>query len=177
MSFGFDGSVRIRADLDHSPFDRGITAMNGRVKQFGNTLTKIAGMVGLAFGTAALVNFAKESVNAASSLNDAWIGLQSIVEGQGRSFKTAKSFIQEYISDGLVPLENAVMVCSICFVSYPRAARFLYAVTALKDSAAFGRQSSYTLGEAVATAAEGLKNENSILVNFISPSERRLSAA
>ncbi|MGN0983406.1 MAG: hypothetical protein ACI4OI_01075 [Gemmiger sp.] len=38
-------------------------------------------------------------------------------------------------------------------------------MTALKDSAAFGRQSSYTLGEAVQSAAEGLKNENSILVD------------
>lgn len=36
---------------------------------------------------------------------------------------------------------------------------------ALKDSAAFGRQSSYSMGEAVQSATEGLKNENSILVD------------
>ena len=30
----------------------------------------------------------------------------------------------------------------------------------LKDSASFARQSCYTLGEAVVTATEGLKNEN-----------------
>lgn len=35
----------------------------------------------------------------------------------------------------------------------------------LKDAAAFGRQASYSLADAVATATEGLKNENSILVD------------
>lgn len=34
-----------------------------------------------------------------------------------------------------------------------------------KNSAAFGRQASLSLGEAVKTATEGLKNENSILVD------------
>lgn len=34
-----------------------------------------------------------------------------------------------------------------------------------KDSAAFGRQSSLSLGEAVKSATEGIKNENSILVD------------
>lgn len=38
-------------------------------------------------------------------------------------------------------------------------------MVALKDSAAFGRQSSYSMGEAVQSATEGLKNENSILVD------------
>ena len=35
----------------------------------------------------------------------------------------------------------------------------------LKDAASFGRQANYTLSEAVTTATEGIKNENSILVN------------
>lgn len=38
-------------------------------------------------------------------------------------------------------------------------------LVALKDSATYSRQASYGLGEAVATASEGLKNENSIVVD------------
>lgn len=38
-------------------------------------------------------------------------------------------------------------------------------ITRLKDAAAFGRQSQYELADAVVTATEGLKNENSILVD------------
>lgn len=165
MALGNDGSIRIRAGLDHSDFDRGITSMTRKVNTFGTTLKKLAGLVSIAFGTAALVNFTKEAVNAESSLNDAWMGLESIVEGQGKSFSKAKRFINDYISDGLVPLENAV-------TSYKNLAARGYSteqiektVTALKDAAAFGRQANYSLGEAVATATEGLKNENSILVD------------
>ena len=38
-------------------------------------------------------------------------------------------------------------------------------MNALKDASAYGRQSSMTMGEAVESATEGLKNENSILVD------------
>ena len=38
-------------------------------------------------------------------------------------------------------------------------------MNSLKDSAAFGRQQSYSYGEAIKSATEGLKNENSVLVD------------
>ena len=126
---------------------------------------KLASAVGIAFGVAAIVNFGRESVKAASELNDAWVGLQSIVEGQGRSFNRAKSFIESYISDGLVPLTDAVTAYKSLAARGYSDEQIQKTMTALKDAAAFGRQSTYTLGQAVATAAEGLKSENSILVD------------
>ena len=165
MAFGYDGSVRIKADLNHSNFDKGLSAMTGKVQSFEKTLSKIVGMVGLAFGTAALVNFTKEAVNAASALNDAWMGLESIVAGQGKSFNKAKSFVNDYISDGLVPLENAVTAYKNLAARGYSTEQIEKTLTALKDAAAFGRQASYSLGEAVSSATEGLKNENSILVD------------
>lgn len=155
---GYDGSIRIKADLDHSNFDSGLARMGSALKSFGK-------LVMTAFAAGTIANFVKEAINAASELEGAWMGLQSIVEGQGRSFGAAQSFINDYISDGLVPLTDAV-------TSYKNLAARGYSdeqiqktMTALKDAAAFGRQSSYTLGEAVKTATEGLKNENSILVD------------
>lgn len=166
MAFGgYDGSVRIKADLNHVAFDRGLAAMTGKVQTFGNTLKKISGVVAVAFGTAALIRFSKESVKAASALNDAWIGLESIVSGQGKSFSKAKDFINDYISDGLVPLENAVTAYKNLAARGYSTEQIEQLMRALKDSASFGRQSSYTLGQAVQTATEGLKNENSILVD------------
>lgn len=155
---GYDGSIRIKAELDSTNFNTGLSKMGNALKSFGK-------LVIAAFATQAVTNFVKDAINAASDLENAWMGLQSIVEGQGRSFGAAQSFINDYISDGLVPLENAV-------TSYKNLAARGYndeqiqkVMTALKDAAAFGRQSSYTLGEAVTTATEGLKNENSILVD------------
>lgn len=164
-AFGYDGSIRIKADLNHSNFDKGLSFMQGRVDKFSVTLKKLASTVSLAFGTAAIINFGKESVKAASALNDAWMGLESIVTGQGKSFSKAKSFINDYISDGLVPLENAVTAYKNLAARGYDTEQIEKTLTALKDAAAFGRQASYSLGEAVSTATEGLKNENSILVD------------
>ncbi len=165
MALGFDGSIRIKAILDHTPFDRGLSSMTGQVDKFGATLKKLAGVVGIAFGTAAIINFGRESVKAASELSNAWSGLQSIVEGQGRSFSKAKSFVEEYVSDGLVPLTDAVTAYKNLAARGYDDEQIKSTMTALKDAEAFGRQSSYSLGEAISTATEGLKNENSILVD------------
>lgn len=162
---GYDGSIRIIAGMDHSRFDSGIRSMTGSINKFGSTLKKIAGLVGIAFGVAAIVNFGREAVKAASSLNDAWMGLESIVAGQGKSFSKAKSFINDYISDGLVPLENAVTAYKNLAARGYSTEQIEKTMTALKDAAAFGRQASYSLGDAVTSATEGLKNENSILVD------------
>lgn len=82
MAFGYDGSVRIKADLNHANFDRGLAAMTGSVKKFGNTLLKVGAAVGLAFGVGALVNFGKESIKLASDIQE----VQNVIDvtfGQG----------------------------------------------------------------------------------------------
>lgn len=165
MIAGYDGSIRIRALLNHDEYDRGIQFMNDSANDLKDTLMEVAGAVGIAFGIASIVNFGKESVDAASALGAALLGLQSIVEGQGQSFKKANSFINDYISDGLVPLTDAVTAYKNLAARGYDDEQIKKVMVALKDAAAFGRQSSYTLGEAVATATEGLKNENSILVD------------
>ena len=158
MATGADGSIRIDTKIDGSGFQKGLEGM-------GSGLKKLAGLAAAAFGTAALVNFGKEAINAASDLSNAWTGLQSIVEGQGRSFSKAKSFIEGYIADGLVPLENAVTSYKNLAARGYDDSQIQQTMTALKDAAAFGRQASYSLGDAVMSATEGLKNENSILVD------------
>lgn len=82
MAYGYDGSVRFKADLNHNPFDRGLSAMEGKVKSFNNTLKKLAGVVAVAFGTAAIVNFGKESIKLASDIQE----VQNVIDvtfGQG----------------------------------------------------------------------------------------------
>lgn len=161
----YDGSVRIRTELDTKGFRDGRKQIESGLSGLRSSLAKAASAIGVAFGTAAVANFAKESVEAASALQNALAGLESIVEGQGRSFAKAQAFIQDYIADGLVPMANAVTAYKNLAARGYDDTQIQQVLTALKDSAAYGRQASLSLGEAVQSASEGLKNENSILVD------------
>lgn len=91
MAFSYDGSVRIKADLNHSNFDRGLVYMTKQVNTFGSTLKKIGGLVAMAFGTAALVNFGKESIKLASDVQE----VQNVIDVTfGRGAAQIEEFAQ-----------------------------------------------------------------------------------
>ncbi len=160
-----DGSITINTKIDQSGFKSGRQQIESGLSGIKSSLKGLASAVGIAFGAAAVVSFGKETVKTANELSNAMQGLQSIVEGQGRSFSKAQSFINDYVSDGLVPLANATTAYKNLAARGYSDDQIQKVMTALKDSAAFGRQANYSLGDAVTTATEGLKNENSILVD------------
>lgn len=160
-----DGSIIIDTRLDTSGINAGavnleksFTGLTGKIKKLG-----IA--IGAAFAVKEIVKFGVAGSKAARELSDSMIGLQSILEGQGRSFSEAKSFIDEYISDGLVPATNATAAYKNLASRGYDDSQIQQVLVALKDASAYGRQASYSMGEAVQSATEGLKNENSILVD------------
>lgn len=172
-----DGKVTISTKLDTKGLEKGIRGVSGSLGGLTGVLKKIGGAVAIAFSVSQIVRFGKAAVEASTTLTNAMMGLQSIVEGQGRSFSKAKQFIEEYTADGLIPAANAITAYKNLAARGYSDDQIVKTLTALKDAAAFGRQSSYTMGEAVQSATEGLKNENSVLVNFISPLRRRLLSA
>ena len=138
---------------------------NTASSKISSSLSKIGKAALAAFSVAAVVKWGKECLNVATETSNAWIGLNSILTDQGKSFDKAKQFINDYISDGLVPLNNAVTAYKNLAARGYSSDQIQKTMIALKNSATFGRQSTYSLGEAVQTASEGLKNENSILVD------------
>lgn len=162
---GYDGSINIDTKIDSAGFNRGVKNIGNGLDGITASLKKLAAAAGIAFGIAAVVNFGKASVSAATELSNAMMGLQSIMEGQGRSFKAAQAFIQQYTADGLIPATNAITAYKNLASRGYTDPQIQDTLQALKDSAAFGRQASYSLGDAVTSATEGLKNENSVLVD------------
>lgn len=160
-----DGRVTISTALDNSGLEKGLRRVEGRLGGLKSVVTKLGAAIAAAFAVQHIVQFGKESVNAARELSDAMTGLQSIVDGQGRSFSQAQKFIEAYTADGLVPATNAINAYKNLALRGYDDSQIQQVMTALKDSAAFGRQASYSMGEAVQSATEGLKNENSILVD------------
>ncbi|MEK4006097.1 phage tail protein [Paenibacillus sp. FSL H3-0333] len=144
---------------------REVQGMEQSVQKATNGINKAFKAMAAAIAAAGIVAYAKSAINAASELESAMAGLTSIVVGHGQSMSNANKFIQSYIKDGLVPLTNAVTAYKNLASRGYTEEQIQTVMTRLKDSAAFGRQASYTLGKAVETATEGLKNENSILVD------------
>lgn len=155
----------ISTELDNRGLKKGIRAISGELGGLRGVLGKLAGVIGGAFAVHKVVEFGKESVRQANLMRDALVGLQSVLQGQGRDFRKAKSFINDYIADGLVPATNAIAAYKNLAQRGYNDQQIQQVLVALKDSAAFGRQASYSMGEAVQSATEGLKNENSILVD------------
>ena len=160
-----DGKVTIGTLLDNKGFEKGVGSVAGSLGGLKSVLGKLTGMIATAFSVKAVVAFGVESSKAAMELSNAFQGLQSIVEGQGKSFGSAKAFLNEYVKDGLIPMTNAVTAYKNLASRGYDDSQIQQTLIALKDASAYGRQASYSMGDAVQSATEGLKNENSVLVD------------
>lgn len=155
----------VRGGGDFSGLYKELNNAQKKMKSFQTGMSKTLKTLGAIIGTVAIGKIVKDSLSAASELEGAFVGLESILTGQGRSFNNAKRFINDYINDGLIPLTDAITAYKNLAARGYSDEQIQTTLERLKDAAAFGRQSSYTLGEAVRSATEGLKNENSILVD------------
>jgi len=160
------GSVYMDLELNDKKFNQGIKNSSSSAESaFSSSMGKIGGFIAKAFAVGTVIKFGTTSVEEASKMQSAWTGLNSIIQGTGGSFKQAQNFITEYTKDGLVSISEATTAYKNLLSRGYDTSQIENTMSRLKDSAAFGRQASYDLGEAVVTATEGLKNENSILVD------------
>lgn len=113
----------------------------------------------------AVTKVVKKLTDSYAKTQAAQVGLESNLAAHGKDVSQAKAWLQEYTRDGLIPLADA-------YTAYKNLSSAGYTddqtqsvLQNLKDSAAFARQGSLTMGEAVKSATEGIKNENSILVD------------
>ena len=171
------GAISLDMVLNSSAFEKKVKqVMNNASKTaiketkvidsaFKNTMGKIGGYVAVAFSVTAIYNFSKAAVQYASEVQAAWSGLNSIVEGTGNSFTKAQKFLKEYTADGLVSISDATTAYKNLLARGYTTDQVEMTMERLKDAATFGRQASYSLSGAVVSATEGLKNENSVLVD------------
>lgn len=160
------GAVSVDLTLNDTNYDK---QLNSKIKSsenaFSSSFKKIGRIIAGAFAVKQVAAFTKECISSASKVQSAFTGLNSIVQGTGNSFAQAQDFINKYTADGLVSIEETATAYKNLLSRGYDASQIEDVLSRLKDSAAFGRQASYDLGEAVVTATEGLKNENSILVD------------
>lgn len=178
------GNLNVSVNASIENFRSNMNAVNRQLSQTGSAFKQHSFAASAAFtglgnvvatGTvkmlSSLGSFVSDSMKQFNQFQASDIGLESIVNGMGRDLDSAKAFIQNYIKDGLVPLSDAT-------TSYKQLLSRGYAdiqiqdiLMRFKDSAAFARQGSLSMGEAIRGATEGLKNENSVLVDNVGVTE------
>lgn len=160
------GTVAMDLVLDSGAYSKQLNKVSKSTENaFSGTMKKVGGFIAGAFAIGQVVNFTKTCIDSASKIQSAFTGLNSIVQGTGNSFGAAQKFINEYTADGLISINEAATAYKNLLSRGYDTSQIEDVLLRLKDSAAFGRQASYDLGEAVVAATEGLKNENSILVD------------
>lgn len=165
MTAGYDGSIKINTKLNTKGFNSGIKQMDKGLSGLSASLKGTAIITILVLVARKIKDIGDVSIEAAMKLNNAMVGLKSIVEGQGGSFSKANKFIKEFISDGLVPATDAVTAYKNLAMRGYSTEQIEKTMISLKNASAFGRSAALSMGEAVRSATEGLRNENSILVD------------
>ena len=92
------------------------------------------------------------------------LGLESIAAGRGIGQEEMKAALAE-VTDAFFSASSAATAYKNLLSRGYSLEQATKSIMRLKDAAAFGRQASMSLEEAVVSATEGIRNENSILVD------------
>lgn len=164
------GTIYYDLDLDDSKYKSKSKAAGASADSFGERL-KGASFQLAALGAAAalqmtkVVGFLDKAVDAAVKQQNALMGLGSIAKGTGNDIGKTTQAARDLAADGLMPLGDAATGLKNLLAAGFSLPQAITLMERFKDSAAFGRQGSLEFGQAIASATEGIKNGNSILVD------------
>jgi len=119
----------------------------------------------LAFATRGLRSVLKGSIDDAMKTQSALTGLGSVATSTGQGMDAAKKAAQDLADKGLLTVTDAAAGLKNLMATGMSIGQAIKLMNALTNSAAFNRQGTLALGEAVVGATEGIKNQNSIMVD------------
>ena len=122
---------------------------------------RVVGLVGIR----EIQRFVDESVEQYGRAEKAYRGLEAVANYTGQGIGKALAAVRELTSDGLVnetEMSKAMQSLLQFGFTVEQATKFL---KASKDTAAFNAAAHLSMGEAISSAAEGIRNENSVLVD------------
>ena len=114
---------------------------------------------------AALKQFVSMSVDEFARAESAYRGLEAVANHAGVGIARATEEAQKLAEDGLITVAEASKALQNLLARGYNVDQAVQTLMRLRDAAYYGRAANLSLGEAVVSASEGLKNENSILVD------------
>lgn len=168
--------LKISINIGAETAEEAVKSLKGQIEKLGGSVEDLDRKTGkaaqeqLAFAAASAAAFASllgvinKSTQAITSYQSAMKGLESVAGGRG----VAQSELQEAldsVTDGFFSATAAATAYKNLLTRGYSLDQATNAIVRLKDAAAFGRQASLSLEDAVVSATEGLRNENSVLVD------------
>lgn len=168
------GSIITHLKADTSNFKKGITDakkstgdLKSSVSSLSSFVTKAAATMGIAMGGAALVNGIKSAVTASNQLTNALLGLTTVARAMGQDVDKAKQAAMDLAKDGLMSVSDAAEGLKNLLATGFSLPEAINLMNTFKDAAAFNRQGTLAFGEAIVGATQGIKNQNSIMVDNV----------
>ena len=140
-----------------------IEKVNSTLSEVASFAKKAAVAIGVVAGGFGYV--LKETTDASNELNNSLIGLNSVARAFNQDTDKAKKAAIELAQDGLMSVSEAATGLKNLLASKFSLPEAITLMNAFKDSSAFNRQASLGFGQAIMGATEGIKNQNSILVD------------
>ena len=154
-----------KLNREYRGLDGQVKASKFQMLEFGENLTVVT--AGITYAVSRLWNFASQMINVANEIQAANLGLQSIAKFKGidpvETVNTVNNL--DLVKNGLLSVGDASLALKNLLATGFSLPQAIELIKRFGDSAAFGRQSSLEFGYAIVSATEGLKNQNSILVD------------
>jgi len=107
----------------------------------------------------------KEAIQASQNFNNALVSLAAVAEHFGVGMNKAIDAAHALSADGLLPLRDSAAGLKNLLMTGFGLDQAVGIMKAFKDTAAYARQETYSYGDAIRTATEGIKNMRSVQVD------------
>lgn len=144
---------------------KGMDAVGEKAKKTGINVDGLARQLAGLVTAGKILDFARDAVEAFGQAESAFRGLEAQAKYSGVAIGRALDEANKLAEDGLIDVASASKALQNLLSRGYSIEQAVDTLNRLKDAAAFNRQANVSLADAVVNATEGLKNENSTLVD------------
>jgi len=146
-----------------------VAELSHEIKSAGQATSSLGGSVARLVSVGVVFYGIKQGINTAEAAvirsQSAILGLASIAKHTGADIEGSLVASLKLSSDGMMTNAESAKALQNLLSRGFSLQESTELINRFRDSAAFGRQASLTFGEAIVSATEGIKHENSILVD------------
>lgn len=160
---------KVEVNISTSADNKGIDEAESRISSFGGSVKTALSKATLAStGFAAALGLGLKSVvDSAGEYQKSILGLETVARAFNVVQSDATQAAKDLAADGLLSVSDAAESLKNLLATGFSLPEAINLMKGFKDSAAFNRQGTLAFGEAIVGATQGLKNQNSIMVDNV----------